>query len=360
MRILVVNGPNLNLLGTREPDVYGSTTLDDLNEQVVDWATTLGVVAECRQSNDEAQIIDLIQQFDGDGIVINPGALTHTSHAIGDAIRGVETPVVEVHISNVKDREPWRANSVIADACVHSIFGRGIQGYRGALQHLVNRAAMSFEPVPYGPHEDQIGDLRRGGQHLVVLVHGGLWLQKYAKDTIESLAVDLGNRGYTTWNLEYRRLGSGGGWPASGHDILTALDFIPQLDTEPSRIAIVSHSAGSQLAMWAAERSQTSIGLHIAMGPLLDLDAAVVHGDTGAAECARMLSEGAPRTNLPIHVETAILHGNADQIVPVERSAALADESSLELHRPDGDHFVVLDPQSQEWAWVVARLGQLS
>ncbi|HEX6220497.1 MAG TPA: type II 3-dehydroquinate dehydratase, partial [Acidimicrobiia bacterium] len=290
MRLLVVNGPNLDLLGRREPEVYGSETLDDLEATIMKWARGMGVGAECIQSNDESSIIDWIHDFEGDGIVINPGALTHTSHAIADAIRGVDTPVVEIHISNVREREPWRAVSVISPACARTIYGRGIAGYRDAIRHLVNRLAIPFETVRYGPHADNVADMRRGGgglDTLALFAHGGLWQHRYERDTVESLAVDLTRRGYDTLNVEYRRLGDGGGWPGSGHDLLTALDHIPQLG-EYGRVIAVSHSAGGQLTAWAAERASTKIGLHVAMSPLLDLEAAVANGDVGSAECRRL------------------------------------------------------------------------
>jgi 3-dehydroquinate dehydratase-2 len=357
MRILVINGPNLNLLGTREPDVYGDATIDDLERQIAEWAEPEGWVVDTEQSNSEARILDLIQGFDGDGMVINPGALTHTSRAIGDAIRAVGTPVVEVHISDIRARQPWRAESLIADACVNSIYGRGVNGYRDALRHLANRSAMQFETVRYGPHVDNVGDLRTGGGDLVVLAHGGLWRHRFARDTIESLAVDLARRGFDTWNVEYRRIGAGGGWPASGHDVLMALDFIPQLGRDPDRVLGVGHSAGAHLLMWAAQRSLTPVALHLALGPLLDLRTAVDSGDVGAEECSEMLHQGAPAVMTPGHVETVLVHGEADQIVPAERSVTYRDAQGLELHQSDCDHFSLLDPTKKEWAWVIDRIG---
>ncbi|MGH8951182.1 MAG: type II 3-dehydroquinate dehydratase [Acidimicrobiia bacterium] len=357
MRFLVINGPNLNLLGSREPDVYGATTLDDLERQIADWGEAAGWVVDTEQSNSEERILDLIQGFDGEGIVINPGALTHTSRAIGDAIRAVGAPVVEVHISDIRAREAWRAESMIADACVTSIYGRGVTGYRDALRHLANRSSLPFETVRYGPHQDNVGDLRIGGGDLVVLAHGGLWRHQFARDGTESLAVDLTGRGFDTWNLEYRRTGAGGGWPASGHDVLMALDFIPQMGLDPDRVVAVGHSAGAHLLMWAAQRSLTPVALHMAMGPLLDLRAAVESGDVGAEECSRMLHQGAPPVMTPGHVETVVVHGEADQIVPVERSVAYTDVQGLQLHQTDCDHFSLLDPTKKEWAWVIDRIG---
>jgi 3-dehydroquinate dehydratase-2 len=356
MYFLVVNGPNLDLLGTREPDVYGSTTLEDLEALIEKWAATMGSEADCVQSNGEGEIIDLIHGFGGDGIVINPGAFTHTSHAIADAIRGVGLPSVEVHISNVRQREPWRAHSFIAPACVRTIYGRGIIGYRDAMRHLLNRSALPFQTVRYGPHADNVGELRRGGDELVVFAHGGLWRHEYERDTTESLAVDLAGRGVGTWNIEYRRFGDGGGWPASGHDVLTALDAIPQLGLDPRRVVVVGHSAGSQLLMWAAQRTRVPTELHVALGPLLDLQAAIEHSDPGAEEARRLIESGAPADVDPGGVETVLVHGDADQIVPVSRSVALALHLGIEHHHTSSDHFSLLDPTKPEWQWVLNRI----
>jgi 3-dehydroquinate dehydratase-2 len=357
MRLLVINGPNLDLLGTREPEVYGSTTLADLDDQVTKWGSDMGIEVETEQSNRESRIIDLIHVFDGDGIVLNAGALTHTSRAVADAIKGVDVPVVEVHISNIHERESWRAKSVIAEACVRSIYGRGITGYRDAMRHLLNRSAVPLEIVRYGPHPDNVGDLRRNGGDLVVLAHGGLWRREHERDTTESLAVDLARHGYSSWNIEYRRVGAGGGWPASAHDVLTALDFVPQLGLASEHVIIVGHSAGAHLAMWAAPRSATEVLLQVALGPILDLTAMSESDGVGAGDCRRMLEQGAPGRASPDSVLTAIVHGDADQIVPVEQSIQFADEHGIEHHRTDTDHFSLLDPSQPEWSWVIKRMG---
>jgi 3-dehydroquinate dehydratase II len=356
MQLLVINGPNLNLLGTREPEVYGTTTLAELEEKVIAWGDKLGVGVECEQSNDESRIVDLIQGFEGAGIVLNPAALSHTSRAIADAIDSVTTPVVEVHISNIHNRERWRAYSMVSDAAVRTIYGRGINGYRDAVRHLVNRLAVPFETVRYGPHRDHVGDLRRGGEHLVILAHGGLWRHEFERDSTERLAVDLTSRGYSTWNLEYRRRGQGGGWPHSGHDALMALDFVAQLGW--ARAFLIGHSAGAQLLTWAAPRSTTKVDLHVAMAPLLDLSAAARSDDVGAAECRQMLSQGAPPMATPGDVPTVIVHGDADQIVPVERSIAYANQHELSHHRTGCDHFSLLDPTQPEWTWIIDTIQE--
>ena len=140
MKILVVNGPNLNLLGTREPDVYGTLTLEKINEELVLYAQNLGVEIEFFQSNIEGEIVDKIQQSRNDcqGIVINPAAYTHTSVAIRDAIAAVNLPSVEVHISNIHKREEFRKHSFIAPVCIGQIAGFGLDSYKLGLNAVVN------------------------------------------------------------------------------------------------------------------------------------------------------------------------------------------------------------------------------
>lgn len=138
MKVLVLNGPNLGTLGRREPEVYGKKTLADLEGMLTNRARELGLELRCLQSNNEGQLIDWIEQ-DGaasDGIVINPGALSHTSLALADALRGSGKPVVEVHISNVFAREPERHRMVTAAAAKGVISGLGLEGYLAALDYL--------------------------------------------------------------------------------------------------------------------------------------------------------------------------------------------------------------------------------
>lgn len=139
MKILLVNGPNLDMLGVREPAVYGSNTLADLEKLVVDYGASKGVSVECYQSNHEGCLIDKIHEAHTayDGVVYNPGAHTHYSYALRDAVGGIDTSCVEVHISNVDAREAFRHISVIAPACVAQVKGRGFEGYCDAIDILL-------------------------------------------------------------------------------------------------------------------------------------------------------------------------------------------------------------------------------
>jgi len=137
-KILVINGPNLNMLGIREPGIYGSSTYADLCALIQTWAQELQLETECYQSNSEGDIVTAIQQAYGkiDGIVINPAAYTHTSVAILDALKAVAIPAVEVHISDVSTREPFRQVSYAGMACFHTVMGKGFAGYREAMEVL--------------------------------------------------------------------------------------------------------------------------------------------------------------------------------------------------------------------------------
>ncbi len=139
-RILVLNGPNLNLLGTREPDVYGATTLDDVERALQDLSKDLGATIDCRQSNQEGQLIDWLHEAreSFDGVVLNPGGLTHTSVSLRDGIAATGLPVVEVHISNTAARESFRHQSVTAAVCIGSVIGFGKNSYMLGLRALID------------------------------------------------------------------------------------------------------------------------------------------------------------------------------------------------------------------------------
>lgn len=140
MKFLVINGPNLNMLGIREPDIYGNTSYTGLLSKISNWAKENNIEVECFQSNHEGDIVDKIQAAFGiiDGIVINPAAYTHTSIAILDALKTVKIPAVEVHISDINERETFRHVSYAGMACFEHVIGKGLDGYIIALNILKN------------------------------------------------------------------------------------------------------------------------------------------------------------------------------------------------------------------------------
>ncbi len=141
MNILIINGPNLNMLGLREPDLYGKKTYKDLEEYIEDIANSENIHIECYQSNHEGYIIDKIQSAlnNFDGIVINAGGYTHTSIAILDALKAVNIPTVEVHLTDISEREDYRKKSFISEYATKTYMGMGFEGYKKAILYLINQ-----------------------------------------------------------------------------------------------------------------------------------------------------------------------------------------------------------------------------
>ena len=157
MKFLVINGPNLNLLGQREPGIYGSENYESLCTHLKEFAAAHGSTVDCFQSNHEGAIVDAIQAANGvyDAIVMNPGAYTHYSVAILDALKAISVPCVEVHISNIHQREEFRHKSVTAPACVGQICGLGLYGYEAALSYFLSREKVGKESFRL-PFEDRL------------------------------------------------------------------------------------------------------------------------------------------------------------------------------------------------------------
>jgi len=141
MQVLILNGANLDQLARRDPKVYGGVSLNELEGRIYEWAHALDVSARCRQTNSEGEFIGWIHDaYDNvDALIVNPGAWSHYSYAIRDALELLEVPFVEVHLSNIEEREAWRRNSVVADIASHRILGKGPDGYREALEYLAGR-----------------------------------------------------------------------------------------------------------------------------------------------------------------------------------------------------------------------------
>jgi 3-dehydroquinate dehydratase-2 len=141
VRILVLNGANLDVLGRRDPDLYGGLSLGELESRIYQWARELGASAQCKQTNSEGEYVGWCHEaYDwADGVIANPGAWSHYSYAIHDALELFDAPVVEVHLSNIEERETWRRVSVIHDVVSHRVIGKGPAGYKEAIEWLVSQ-----------------------------------------------------------------------------------------------------------------------------------------------------------------------------------------------------------------------------
>ena len=361
MRIAVVNGPNLNLLGTRQPEVYGSTTLDRLVRLLTAWGRPVAAEISHFQSNHEGEIIDHLHRLRGrtDGVVINPGAFTHYSYAIADAIEAVELPTVEVHISNIMKREEWRRRSVVSSACVATIYGRGVEGYLWGIRHLHYRPIGSPETIRglTGAVADLRLPLGAGPHPVVVLLHGGGWMGHWRRDQLDGMATDLWAGGYATLNFEYLPPREDGRFPAVLEAADGALQIIsarPELDSD--RVALLGHSAGGNLALMAAGRWRAA-----GTAPRLAVSVAGVTTLREDSELDRSYLGGqdpraaSPRRLVPIGVETLLVHSADDEMVPAEHSVGYARDASAAGDRVEtlildhGGHMGFLDPANRAW-----------
>ena len=356
MRLLVINGPNLNLLGTREPDIYGSETLTDLERQWRMRATQHAIGIHAVQSNHEGELIDVLhgEGTRADGVIINPGALSHYSYALHDAMAAITVPVVEVHISNIHEREAWRRTSVTAPAAERVIVGRGTRGYLDAIDHL--RALITHPPVTvsYGDGADQVIDIRvpQGATGTVALIHGGFWRSIWARDIMDSLAVHIAERGWATANIEYRR---GPGSFASSHtDITDAVASLPgHIGSAGERAVAVGHSAGGYLALRQAI-GEGGIPA-IALAPVIDLDAVSrgrvdddpISAYLGATSVEDPSLWDAASIPSRLSARAALIHGDADESLPIDHSVAFAASTGVDLVAlPGADHMALIDPMS--------------
>jgi 3-dehydroquinate dehydratase-2 len=153
-RVLVLNGPNLNLLGTREPEIYGHTTLTEIDERLVRRGAELGLLVETFQSNHEGVLIDRLQQRDFDWAIVNAGGLTHTSVSLRDALLGIGRPFIEVHLSDPSKREPFRHVNFLHDIAAERIVGRGAAGYTAALELIAHRLGASPDETDSADRRD--------------------------------------------------------------------------------------------------------------------------------------------------------------------------------------------------------------
>lgn len=235
----------------------------------------------------------------------------------------------------------------------------------GELAAWADRHDPGAETVRYGPDEQQVADVRRGAGSAgppAVVIHGGFWRSAFTRANTRAIAVDLARRGWTTWNVEYRRIGCGGGLPETLDDVAAALDR-----ADGGAVAI-GHSAGGHLALWAAG---AGAGAAVSLAGVCDLAAAARDGLGGGAaveltggmpeERPSAYALADPMRRLPLSVPALVVHGDADDRVPVGYSRHYADAAGCELLELRGvGHFDVIDPRSDAWQEIVARVGALA
>jgi acetyl esterase/lipase len=223
---------------------------------------------------------------------------------------------------------------------------------------------LASQPHSYGDDPSQFGELSGSGP-VAVLIHGGFWRDRFDRTLMQPLVDDLAGRGWTTWNIEYRRLGSGGGVPETLDDVAAAIDLLAELDVDRSRVVTIGHSAGGHLAAWAATREDPRVAVTavVSQAGVLDVRRAWELGLSsnaareflrGDIERARLAS---PIERLPLGVPALLTHGGRDDIVPLEISQRFAEASGATLVvEPEEGHFGHLDPDNPLWQAVIKWL----
>jgi acetyl esterase/lipase len=318
-------------------------------------------------------------------VVIAPGAAAFGDAGLAAAVAGAGVPVVAVDPANLR-RALDPAASPVGRACARVIYGRGDDTARYAVVHLAHRATGSWSTFAYGDGPDQVGDLwppagapapTGGAVPVAVLVHGGFWYHAWERDLMDGLAADLAGRGVAVWNLEYRRVGAGGGWPATGADMVAGLDHLVALAAghglDLDRVVVIGHSAGAQLGLWAAARREAAVRPRLVVGlaAICDLVRArrrlvggrsVDHLVGTAPDPKAALRDASPLEHLPLGVPQLLVHAIDDRHVPVDQSRryvtaarAAGDPAELLELRSSG-HFDLIDPASTAWGEVAARI----
>lgn len=268
---------------------------------------------------------------------------------------------------------------VLVEAGVQIVRGRGLDALPWGLRSLLARTRMPFSTHLYGSHRDQVADLRvpaaPGPHPVVVLIHGGAWRANWERDLMDPMAVDLGERGYATWNLDYRRVGTGGGWPTTFEDVLAGIDALGAVDAplDLGRVVALGHSAGGQLALWAAAQADARVkpALILSIAGVPDLIEGAERGvyeraieglmDGLPADRPAEYAAASPAELLPIGTPQLLVHGLRDLADNVDmnrvyaaRARAAGDRvETVEL--PESDHFDLIEPGTPGWE-AVARL----
>jgi acetyl esterase/lipase len=322
------------------------------------WAESVGATLAARETA-------------ADAIVFNPGA-NGDSAAASNALPSVGVAFTVGHPRDDSDALEW-------------IMGRGLDGYRWAMRYLRAVGSQRFRVYRYGEDPENVAELRvpegPGPHPVVVLIHGGGWKAIWGKDLMVPMAVDLARRGFASWNIEFRRLGNGGGWPQTFEDVAAAIDGLADVEDERTldldRVGLLGHSSGAHLALWAAARKGARIRarLVVSLAGMVDLVEAERRGLIGGENVtARLLggspadvperySQASPLERLPLGVPQLLMQGLGDYIpdlVDANRkyfkaaSAAGDDVTLLELEGVD--HLQPIEPHTTAWADAAQQL----
>ena len=349
---------------------------EDLVLQCRRWGQELGLALEVFAAVDDEALLDRLRNAAGEADAAVVGGSVR-SPALAEAVAVFGGPVVEVH-------EGGRPETPVEASFALSVYGRREAGYRWALRHLVESDAWPFETHRYGPDPEHVGDLRLplgdGPHPVVIVIHGGFWRDHFQRDLMDAVAVDLARRGWATWNVEYRRVGAGGGWPATCDDVVAAFDHLAELAARgaplDARVVALGHSAGGHLALWLAARGAPSgPAAVVSLAGVCDLaEGARTHIGDDAVEGFMRVSPDAdahayalasPVELLPIGVPQLLIHGDADSRVPLDQSRRYAEAARAAGDRcelvvlPGVDHFDVIEPRSDAWQEIAGRLDEL-
>jgi acetyl esterase/lipase len=364
-RIVVVPGPGLD------------------GEQCIEWGADAGVEVDVRSGDPAVVLAGVAARAGPAGIVIAPGPAGLEAGGLAEAVAAAALPVVAVEPANVRQSVPRPEKTPLVAAGARLLYGRGPDTGRHAVLYLARRRTQVPDTLAYGPEPSQAGDLwvpdGPGPHPVAVLFHGGFWYHAWERDLMDGLAVDLARRGIAAWNVEYRRLGAGGGWPASGDDAGRATEHLvalaPVYGLDLGRVAVLGHSAGAQLALWvAARRRRASVhpALVVGLATIADLRQAMADR-IGGGSVARLLdgadagpdaalADASPIARLPIGVPQLLAHALDDDVVPLSQTVdyvaaarSAGDEVTL-IELEAGGHFDLIDPAAAAWATVAAAI----
>jgi acetyl esterase/lipase len=384
-RLAVVHGPGPDL-GRRGLETPAPGSAEALEALLAGWAAEVASEADAVVATGERDVLaaarraaEAITGGHADGLVLVAGGLAFDSTDLAAVTReavAAGAGVVDLHLGDLRRAGLDPADSLLAAAGARTIHGRGIEGYRWALGYLAARHAWpAVTTRAYGPGPDQVGDLRvppgPGPHPVAVLLHGGFWLDPWQRDLLEGVAADLVRRGWATWNVEYRRTGGGGGWPATFTDVAAAFAHVEALaaehDLDAGAVLLVGHSAGAHLGLrLAADLGARAVEGVVALAPIADLAGARAQGLGGGAVDRFLggapLGDAAPLTHLPLGVPQLVVHCADDALVPIGQSerwtevARSAGDPVTLLTLPSGGHFAPVSPTGRAWQATAALL----